>query len=195
MTEGVRREVGPDPTSTAFPAVDTFGLAGGVLPGKWTLTDATKKFGWQIQQGYGLSGAVVFPKGDELIVAKFKGEFWAHADYLIFTQIRKRLLIKPAVLASGLLNVSALGINHPELRALGVTAVVVGEITPVTKIDETGLWGCTIDFLQYRAPRKAPPIPETIIPDTTPQGIIGAKQSQEVEMQNLEATLNGLKGR
>lgn len=193
MNNGVASAVGPLPQVTAFPAVNTFTIAGSRMPGKWTLTSADKQFGWQIQQGYGLSGAVVFPKGDELVIPKFKGEFWAQADCLIFKQIRSTLLVKPAITPGGFLSVAALGIDHPELKALGVVSVVVGKVTPL--IDEgAGLWTCTIDFLQYRAPQKAPPIPTLVIPDTTPQPVVAAQNAADVELQNALATFAAKRG-
>lgn len=161
---GMSLSVAPSPLTTPFPAVDTISLASTTLPGKWTLLDAKKVFGWQIQQGYALSGAVVFPIGDKLVVPKFRGEFWNAADLVAFKAIRALLFKKPAI-SAGLI-VGAMGIDHPELAALGVTDVVIGEVGPLIQ-EEGGLWVIQVDFLQYRAPQKAPPKPTFIVPDTS----------------------------
>ncbi len=173
---------------TSFPVVDTFTIASIRMPGKWTLLDAKKKFGWQIQQGYGLSGAFVFPKGDELIVPKFRGEFWDSGDFFAYKQVQKRLLVKGLV-TLGIL-AAALGIDHPELKALGVTSVVVLELGPAIQA-EGGLWVVTVDFLQYRAPLPVPPKPKTVIPDVTPP-VPTAQGLQQIELQKLQAQAKAL---
>ncbi len=65
---------------TAFPNSTSISLANIPLPGKWTLLEAKAHYGWEIRDGYGLSGAFVWPAGDKLIVPKFKGEFWDEGD-------------------------------------------------------------------------------------------------------------------
>ncbi len=186
----------PNPTVTHFPSVNSFTIAGFRLPGKWVLESAPKKYGWQIQQGYGLSGAIVFPKGDELIVARFKGQLWQDVQKTQFDDVRKRLLIKPTYIpgskSPGAVN--ALGIDHPELKALGVTAVVVGEITPL-KDAGGGLWECTIDFIQYRPPLPAPAPPTQVIPDTTRNPVDTAINNADTANSIKLTTLNALKGR
>lgn len=168
---------------TAFPNVNTFTLCNTVMPGKWTLLDARKKFGWQIQQGYGLSGAYVFPKGDELVVPKFRGEFWDSGDMLVFRLIRTALLIKPSA-TLGIVS-AALGINHPELKVLGVTSVVVLETGPLLQ-GEGGLWTINIDFLQFRPPLPAPAKPKLVIPDVGAP-LPTAQGAQQIQIQKLQA--------
>ncbi len=175
---------------TSFPAVNTFSVASILMPGKWTLLDADKKFGWQIQQGYALSGAFVFPKGDELVVARFKGEFWSQVDFALFKEIRPKFLEKGVFLIGGILNASAMGIEHPELKAMGVTSVVVLKISPVIQ-EEGGLWVVHIDFLQYRRPLPAVPKPKQIIPDVNP-ALTAAKNNVEKEQADLRAQINAL---
>ncbi len=171
----------PTATSTNFPSVNSFTLIGYTMPGKWILQDATKKFGWQIQQGYALSGAVVYPKGDELIVAKFKGQIWNNTDMATFIDIRKRLLTKPTFSKGAAIGDQAFGIDHPELKAMGVTAVVVAEITPL-KDAGGGLWECTVDLLQYRPPIPAPTPPKQIIPDAQRNPVTTAIVGSEVAL-------------
>ena len=187
---GLSDAVAPDPTSTAFPAVDTFTIAALTLPGKWTLLEAKKQFGWQIQQGYGLSGAYVFPKGDPLVVAKFKGEFWAQSDWQIFTLMAKTVLAKGSLTQGP--TAAGMGIDHPELKRLGVTDVVVLEQSALVN-DGYGLWTLHVDFLQYRPPLPAPPKPTFVVPDTAAPKPT-ALTAQQIELQKLQgqaATLLG----
>lgn len=189
---GLSQAVAPSPVTTFFPSVRTISIAGFVLPGKWTLVEAEKVFGWQIQQGYGLSGAFIFPKGDELVVAKFLGEFWASADFFQFRQLRSQLFKKPVFTVGGTISSAALGIDHPELKALGVTAVVVLKEHAAVH-DGHGLWSVKVDFLQFRAPQPAPPIPKTKIPDVAaPQPT--AQDNADLEIQKAQAQLTGLLG-
>lgn len=186
---GLSTAVSPAPFTSAFPLVNTFILSGAPMPGKWTLVSAPKVFGWQIQQGYGLSGAVVFPKGDELVKPKFRGEFFAQSDFLLFQQLRKRLLNKGTI-SLGVISV-AHGISHPELEALGVTSVVVLTINPL--VDEGGgFWTTEIEFLQYRKPSPVPPKPDQSTP-AVPNTNVNAVTAQQAELQKLSAQVNSAK--
>ena len=193
LSTGMSDAVAPNPLITPFPAVNSFTLGQFPMPGKWTLLSADKEFGWQQQQGFGLSGAVVFPKGDPLVVAKFKGEFWAASDYAIFLPIREQILKKPLLsMGAGPLSLAApLPVDHPELRAMGITQVVLLKTTPVIQ-EEGGLWTISLELLQYRPPANAPPKPKTVIPDTKPP-VPTAQSQYEIEMQKLGAEIEAQK--
>lgn len=156
----------PFPGLTPFPSVDTIAINGVTMPGKWTLLSAPKKFGWQINKGYGLSGATVVPIGDELIVAKFKAEIWSAQDQVTYKTLRNALLVKP-VISGGNLASLALGVSHPELAALGMSAFVPLVTGPQLQT-APGLWTQEFEFLQFRAPQPAPKRPATSIPADTP---------------------------
>jgi hypothetical protein len=177
--------VAPNPLATAFPQVNTITLASQTMPGRWLLTDATKVFGWQIQKGFGLSGAFAFPTGDELIVPKFTVWIWKSSDYLIFREMRKLLLKKPVFAIGGTLTSSALGIYHPELKDLGVESVVVKSVSPMVN-DEQGTWIGTVEFLQWRKPKLALPKPSGTIPDVVKPAPT-AQDAQDIELQKLRA--------
>jgi hypothetical protein len=177
--------VGPNPLQTAFPAVNTITLAGQTMPGLWVLKEAPKEFGWQVQKAFGLSGAFVFPIGDEIVAPKFEISIWRSADYAVFREVRKTLLKKPVFTVGGTLSSKALGIYHPELKDLGVEAVVVKLVTPMVN-DGTGLWQGTVQFYQWRKPVLAPPKPSTKIPDVAPPQPT-ATDAQQVEIARLRA--------
>lgn len=185
--------VAPNPLFTAFPAVNTITLAGQTMPGRWLLLDAPKVFGWQIQKGFGLSGAFAFPTGDELIVAKFQVWIWKSVDFQAFREVRKLLLKKPVFSVGGLLSSKAMGIYHPELKDLGVEAVVVKSVTPMVN-DEYGTWVGTVEFLQWRTPKLAPPKPAGTIPDIV-KPAPSAQDAQDIELQQLRAERAAIAGR
>ena len=189
---GLSDAVQPLPLVTSFPAVDSFTLASFPLPGKWTLVEAKRQFGWQIQKGFGLSGAFVLPTGDELVIARFRGEFFASSDWNIYKNLRKQLFTKPVFSVGGALLTAAMGIDHPTLKALGVTQVVIYAVHGELQ-EEGGLWTQVIELLEYRPPLPAPPKPKTVIPDIanpTPT----AQDAQEVEIQKLTAQASALQG-
>lgn len=185
--------VAPDATRTAFPAVNSITLAGQTMAGRWTLTDCDKVFGWQIQKAFGLSGAGVFPIGDELVVAKFEVAIWTDADMRRFLQQRKLLLNKPVVVVKGTVSTKALKIGHPELVKLGVDSVVMKSISALRN-DGTGLWTCSVEFLQFRAPVLASNKPSGVIPDAhKPQPT--AQDAADLEEQRLRVILAKLAAR
>jgi len=177
--------IGPNPKVTGFPAVNTFTLASITMPGKWTLLDAEKQYGWQIQKGLNLSGAFVFPTGDELVIPRFRGEFWASPDVAFFRQVRKQLFAKAVFSVGGNLKTAAMGIGHPELKALGVTDVVVGRIKPLVQ-ERGGLWVTGVEFIQYRPRILGPATPTQTIPDKPPPQPT-AVDAYDIEMQNARA--------
>jgi hypothetical protein len=182
---GLSDAVGPNPLVTSFPAADTFTIAAFKMPGKWTLLDAPKVFGWEIRQGFGLSGAVVVPRGDPLVIAKFRGEMWEPADYALYKEIRRAILVKPVFSLGGALLTAAMGISHPELNALGVKSVVMWEIRPTIQ-EDTGLWVAHVDFLQYRPPVRAEKQPKVEIPAIAPPNPT-PKNALELEQDKLSA--------
>jgi hypothetical protein len=189
---GLLDAVAPNPLVSAFPAVNTITLAGQTMPGRWILTDATKVFGWQIQKGFGLSGAFAFPIGDELVVPKFTVVIWTSSDFQVFREVRKVLLKKPVFSVGGTLTSKALGIGHPELKALGVESVVVKSLGPMVNDEEKGgWWTCTVEFLQWRKPVLALPKPAGSIPDNGPPQPT-ALDAQDKELQALRAERQAL---
>lgn len=180
---GVADAVQPAPAFTAFPSVNSFTIGAVTLPGKWTLTEAHRTFGWQIQKGYGLTGATVFPIGDDLVIAKFKGEFWSSTDFYIFRKtIRNLFFTKAAITAAGLVS-GAIGIAHPELAALGVKAVVMHTMYAAIQ-EEKGLWVQHVDFLEYRPPLPAIKKPAFVIPPVAAP-IPVALTNQQIEARDL----------
>lgn len=193
MSGGIREELLPLPGTSQFPVQApfdrTFVFDGVPVPGKWTLISAKKVFGWKVQMGMALDGGHVYPAGDPLVVVKFKGEFWSSSDFGVYTSIsRPALFTKPSVVVGGI--AAASSIEHPELAALGVTAVVVLEVNPVIQ-QEGGLWTTEIEFLQYRPPIPVKPAPKQVIPPG-PKGGFNVPTKTEAEEQTNTATIEAL---
>ena len=170
----------PNPT-VFFPAPDSFTLGGDVCPGIARLVAADKKYGWQINKGWGLSGASVAVAGDELIVPQLEIEIWDEVtDWPAFRLFRRKHLSKALVQVPNGIAPKAQGILHPELTDLGVSAVVVLKITPMIN-DGLGSWTCKVDFLQYRLAKQAQGIPDAAIPAAS-QPTPTAKDQGEREM-------------
>lgn len=178
------------PLVGGLPAADAITVAGAPAPGKWTLIRAPKIYGWDIRQGYGLSGATVVPKGDELVAPRFLVELWTGLDYQLFQAFRSAFLKKALVGVAGSPVAMALGIDHPELKALGCTSVVVREVNPLLN-DGWGVYQCEVEFLQYRPPAPALSKPNAAIPDTTPPAPTAQTQT-EIELQKAQAELQAL---
>jgi hypothetical protein len=171
-----------------FPAVDTITLANVPGPGKWTLLSGPKKFGWDIRKGTGLSGATVVPTGDELVEPVFLVELFDDLQYQAFKLFRAAFLKKPLIGVPGAPTSLALGIDHPELKEMGVTSVVVREINPAVN-DGFGLWTSLVKFLQYRKPLPALAKPTAAIPDNGAP-VPNAQTASERELQGLQQQFN-----
>lgn len=174
-----------------MPWADTITVANVPAPGKWTLLRAPKVFGWDVRKGTALSGATVVPVGDELVSPRFLVEVWTPTDYAAFKAFRSQFLKKALVAQPGSPIAMALGIDHPELKEMGVSSVVVREINPLLN-DGFGVGMCEIEFLQYRKPLPALSKPNAAIPDVTPPAPTAQTQVQR-ELQQAQAELQAVK--
>ena len=180
------------PLLGGFPAVDTITVCSVPAPGKWTLQKGPRVFGWDIRKGYGLSGATVVPSGDDLVVAEFLVELWDPSDYALFGAFRSQFLKKALVSIPGGVAAMALGIDHPELKALGAVSFVVKEVNPLMN-DGYGVWSCSVVFLEYRKPLPALSKPPAALPDVAPPKPT-AQDADEREAQALAANFQALAG-
>jgi hypothetical protein len=179
------------PVVGGFPVSDAITVAGLPAPGKWTLLSATKEYGWQVRQATAMTGATVVPIGDPLPEPEFMVEFFDPRDFLAFKAFRTAFLKKPLVAVTGAPAGLALGIDHPELKELGISSVVVKSITPVLN-DSYGVWSCKVKFLKYGKPKPALNKPDAAIPDNgAPRPT--AQNETEVALQQAQAQLQALK--
>jgi hypothetical protein len=188
---GLSDAVNPTPFASAFPLVDTFSILNTPMPGKWTLIRAERRFKYQIQAAYGFDYANALPIGADLVEATFKGEFWAQADAAFYRTLRNTILAKPLINAG--FTSFAMGITHPELAALGVTAVVLSKIGILTS-DGFGGFETELSFLEYHRPTPAPPKVSSAIPDVAPKKPT-VVDAQDAEIRANMATVQGLLSR
>lgn len=203
----------PDPTRTSFPVptlyqfevpgtgatnFESFNLAGLPMPGQWLLTDCEPVSGWQIQQGFGLSGATVLPIGDPLTKCTFAIKIWTNADAVLYRQLLKTTLRKPAYSVPGTPVSAGMGIDHPSLLDVGIDTVVVWSRTPLfsplVASGGKGAWTARVVFLQYKAPVPAIPKPSQKIPDKAPP-MPSAEDAADLETQKLQAQVAAAGGK
>jgi len=147
----------------SFPATDSIILGGDRIPGVWHLLPGQKEFGWQEQAGTGLSGATLKLTGDPLVKFSFLVQFFNEADWDAFQPYRAKYFKKPVPAPAGSTKTFALAIQHPELHAVGVDAVVLRKIPWFTNTGK-GNWVGNVEFSQYRAPIPVKESPRAKIP-------------------------------
>ena len=182
------RSSGPGGTFTS----ESFCLAGTTMPGQWLLVDCTRVYGWQIQKGYGLTGATLLPIGDDPLVAKFAVKIWTSADAGVFRDCLRTVLRKPINLIPGSPSSAGLGIDQPQLKDMGVTAVVVKSVTPLMNPlvqGGGGAWTAGVEFYEYRQPLPALPKPNQTTPDRSPP-VPSAQDLLDTENAKLAASFS-----
>jgi hypothetical protein len=157
---------GPDVPSVTYSGPTINGIP---MPGRWVLTALTRQFGWQEQQASFLSGAYLVPKGDPLVHCEFEISIWQDGAWAIFNALLSTLFKKPIVSLAGVPASAALGIDHPALKAIGITNVVVDSIgyplNPLVSSGGKGTWVGKMSFIEYRPAKPALPVPSQAIPD------------------------------
>lgn len=169
----------------SFPGVETIVLAGERMWGQWQLQPGAKVYGWQEQQGFALSGATLRITGDPLVHATFLVRFFRPQDWQNFQSQRARLLKKPVFSVATKTNY-AMGIQYPELNAVGVTSVVVGK-NPWFCNTGKGLWVGQVEFIQYRPAIAAIESPRATIPSVAAPSPAAADQVEaEIALHQKE---------
>jgi len=164
-----------------FPYQDYILLGGAQSPGRATIVGAGSPRDWDIRKGYGFSGAFVIYTGDGLAKFKVQIDLWTAAQFADWVRFAKLCLVKPPVGTKP----KAMDISHPllNMEPLKITSVVVEDCSQFTE-DDDGMFSCTIDFLQYRAPMPALGKPLASIPNVkkpTPT----AQDEAEAQIQKL----------
>jgi hypothetical protein len=128
---------------------DYIRLAGLKSPGLAEIDGADAPRAWDVRVGMGLSGAWVVFKGNRLSKFKVRFKLYTSEDWTLWNAWRA-LVQKPP---SGV-RPKALAIQHPQLDALDIKAVVV-ENCDAGRQTDNGEWTFTVDFLEWRAPTPA----------------------------------------
>lgn len=165
----------------SFPGVNTITLGNSILPGQWILLPGAAEFVFQEQQGIGLSGATLRVIGDKLAHAVFLARFWNVADWDAFQPIRKKYLTRAVYSQGGGPGTYTIGIVHPELNFLGVTAVALAK-TPWFVNAGKGLWTGQVEFIQYRKPKPALESPDAAIPAAAEPNPVAADAFEQEQL-------------
>jgi hypothetical protein len=174
----------------SFPATDSIVLAGDRLPGVWHLLPGYKEFGWQEQKGVGLTGATLRITGDPLVTCEFLVQFFKESDWDAFEPYRAKYFRKPVVQQGANVNYS-LQIQHPELHANGIDAVVLLKVPFFTNTGK-GNWVGHVHFKQYRPPKPALESPRATLTTVAKKPPVALTARQQ-RIQEKSAQLLGSK--
>lgn len=158
-------------------------------PGVAFVRDLDSPRNWDVQQGYGLSGATVVYKGAGLSKFRVDVDLWLPEHFVLWNAFAT-ILAPPKPGPAGF----ALGIKHPIVNGPphGITEVVVADVSEPVQSD-LGRWRYTIAFLQYRKPKLALARPIAAIPAAAASQPT-AQNAAELEIQQLKAQATALGG-
>lgn len=160
-------------------------------PGVAKVRGAGSPRNWDMQQGYGLSGAVLYYVGTPL--AKFEVDImvWLPAHFEQWRAFAKATLALPAPKRIQ----TSMSIQHPELNdyPIEIFQCVVEDVGKWEQ-DDTGLWMRTIKFWAFRAPKPVlvkpdegpPPVNNDDPPDPAAAGI-RARQAETKRLGDILA--------
>lgn len=171
---------------------DTIRIGGEYCPGIAIPRRAGDPRSWDKRPGYGLSGATLIYKGDDLSQFSVDVSVWTqtqmdefkifHAKYLKRVQPNTAALTATDVFLPSV-RPKALGIFHPALAIIGITSVQVVDCTQFDQIAD-GLWGCSIELIVDRPPAPILFKPDGKIPDVAKKTPT-ARDALEVQIQKL----------
>lgn len=149
----------------SFPRIDSIMLGGKRSPGLAVITGASIPRKWDIQQGYGFSGAVVIYTGDDVAKFTVRITLWLEEHYEEWLTFSNSVLAKPPKGQRP----KALGIKHPllNLAPLFISEVVVEDVTQLEQTEDDK-WIAEIRLIQYRKPMPMLGKPNTSIDPAAP---------------------------
>ena len=174
-----------------YPRQDYVIFPGGLkTPGVCEIIGLSSPRKWNVQQGYGLSGATTVYAGTDPIKFKIKVYMWTQLHVLAWEAIARLHLAK----ALPGLKPIALGISHPMLSfpPISVSSVVIEDVTALEQ-DEYGGFTVTISCLEWKKPLPALGKPLAAIP-AADKAVPSAQDAADVAIQAKVAQLKGLVG-
>lgn len=138
------------PANPLLDDFDSFYLVGQRAPGQAFVTSPTKPQNWDEQKGQGTGGSTLTYGGPGNAAFDVRLEMWEPEHFLEWAAFRE-LVDKPPKGPDGKA-VAAMEARHPVVDDLGCNSVVVTERTGLVALDDTGKWGVTIKFKQWRKP-------------------------------------------
>lgn len=174
--------------SLDFPVQDFIVLGGLPSPGLAIIRGPNSPRKWDIQQGFGFSGATLVYTGTDLAKLEVDIVAWLPEHFAAWEIWAKAVLGAPKPVR----NPASLSIEHPILSSapLSITQIVVEDVTGWEQV-EPGKWIRTIKMIQYRAPKpilvrpfEGPPgDPITVSAPVDPE--LQAIQANQVQIAKL----------
>lgn len=143
------------------PPQDWIKLAGFRSPGLCEIVGARMELEYLVKQPPGATGTRMLykrrkPSEFEVKIRCYTAEDLAGFEAWrasVLVQPDKRSVVKLAAVnitdAAGTRTAQAMDIHHPILADLGINAVVVLSVSQLERVHDSGVWQCTIKFLQF----------------------------------------------
>lgn len=182
---------GTDDLLGVMPRQDYVIFPGGLkTPGVCEIVGLSSPRNWNIQQGYGLSGATTIYAGTAAVKFKIVVKMWRSLDFVQWELLARLHLAKPPPFIKPL----ALGVSHPQLTTPphNISEIVIEDVEGPTQ-DDDGLWIATIHCLEWKKPLPALGKPLAAIPAANVAAPT-AQDAADKEIAAKVATLKGLAG-
>ncbi len=172
---------------------DSFRIGGDWCPGIAIARKASDPRKWDKRAGYGISGATLVYMGDDLSAFSIDVSIWTQTQMNEWKTFFGKYLKKPAppkidpksaFAAPPVAIPKALGLYNPRLAMLGISTVVVEDVTQFEQVGD-GIEGCTIDVQVYRAPLPILVKPNGKIPDVNGKGPDAKDEAERLIKEKL----------
>lgn len=127
-------------------------------PGRAQLTQVKAPYNWDVQPGYGLSGARTIYRGRGIAKPQLTLAFWEREHFIAWPAFRK--LIEPPKTSKPFV----VQMRHPLLSDAEIEAVSVESIGAPERAPGGGLWLVQIQLIEYRPPAPVLVKPRGAIP-------------------------------
>jgi hypothetical protein len=168
-------------SADGLPTADTFLIEGNPCPGVVRITSINSPRGWDEQQGYGLDGATLIPRGNHLADITFEIRIWAGAQWTAWLSFSAQYFAKSVRFTTGSNVPRALGITYPVLNAQpwAIQSVVVADVQMSDPAwDDDNLYTISLKLKEYRPPVLAAAKPDQPIPPASQANPPPATQQQ-----------------
>lgn len=159
-------------------------------PGVCEILELNSPRNWQVNAGYGLSGASTVFTGNAPSTFKIKLTMWTSEHFEDWGSL-VRLYLQPALPG---MRPKAIGVKHPvlSLPPFNITSIVVTDVLAPVQ-DDNGGWTATISCLEYRKPRPVLQKPLAAIPAAA-KAAPSAQDAADAVIEAKVAELKGLAG-
>jgi hypothetical protein len=156
-------------------------------PGLAKVRGAGTPRNWDVQKGYGISGAFCVYTGAGLAEFSIDVFLWLNSHWPEWDNFAK-LLEKP----TKAVRPRALSITHPLLTKppIRITQAVVKDVSQFEYNESTQLWACEIKFLQFKAPAPILSKPKASIPGGAPATPTAQDEYEKKILQMMDQVKN-----